>query len=287
MSIATQRIAGPAVAEPASLRPARFGRRERLTLPLWLALIVGTLYFVIPLLATIHFSLDQGRGLTLLPYQQVVTDPEFYRTIEFSLLLALLTVVASVILIFPTAYWAHLRVPWFRPVMRFMTLLPFVIPPVILALGFAQSWSGNGPVPVALVGTPQLLIAAYVVLSFPYMYGAIDNGLRALDIHTLTEAAQSLGANLQTTLWRVILPNMWPAVVSGALLSFSIVMGEFVFASLFGYNTFPIYLFGEGQARPNKAAAVTILSFAITWLALGLIQMLSRRAPGAAPAVGK
>jgi len=265
-SVVSERAAGPTLAPPASLRPARFAGRNRLSVPLWLALIIGTLYFVVPLIATIHFSLDEGRGFTVQPYQQVVSDPEFYRTIEFSLFLAVLTVLASVVLIFPSAYWVNLRVPWFRPVMRFMTLLPFVIPPVILALGFQQAWSGNGPVPIALTGTHQLLIAAYVVLSFPYMYGAIDNGLRALDIHTLTEAAQSLGANLRITLWRVILPNMWPAVVSGALLSFSIVMGEFVFASLFGYNTFPIYLFGEGQARPNKAAAVTILSFAITWL---------------------
>lgn len=282
MSVATERIAPMVGAEARTVPPPGF-RRPRLAFPLLLVLIVGTLYFLIPLLATIQSSLDEGRGFTFEAYRNFLGDGDFYRTISTSLFYAFLTVVGSLVLIFPTAYWVNLRMPWFRPVMTLVTFLPFVIPPVILSLALQQAWGGTGPIPVALVGTPLLLAGAYVVLSFPYMYGAIDNGLRAMDIHTLTEAAQSLGANLWTTLLRVILPNLWPAVVSGALLSFSIVMGEFVLASLFNYFTFPIYLNYRGQNEPHVAAALTVFSFAITWICLGLIQLLSRRAPGAAP----
>lgn len=282
MSVATERIAPTVGAGARTVPPAGF-RRSRLAFPLLVALVVGTLYFLIPLLATIQSSLDEGRGFTFDAYRNFLRDGDFYRTISTSLFYAFLTVVGSVVLIFPTAYWVNLRMPWFRPVMTLVTFLPFVIPPVILSLALQQAWGGTGPIPIALVGTPLLLAGAYVVLSFPYMYGAIDNGLRAMDIHTLTEAAQSLGANLGTILIRVILPNLWPAVVSGALLSFSIVMGEFVLASLFNYFTFPIYLNYRGQNEPHVAAALTVFSFAITWICLGLIQLLSRRAPGAAP----
>ena len=284
MSVVSERLAPVVQAEPGSLLPARRGRHDRLSLPLWLVLLIGTVYFLVPLAATIRFSVDTGRGISLSFYQTVLKDPGFFQSIELSLLLSLLTVVVSIVLIFPTAYWVNLRLSGFRPVMTFLTLLPFVIPPVIFALGLVQAWS-NSPVP--LFGTEIFLVCAYVVLSFPYMYAAVDNGLRAMDIHTLTEAAQSLGAPIHVTLLRVILPNLWPALVSGALLSFSIVMGEFVLASLLHYNTFPIYLNQLGQAEPQQAAAVTIISFAITWFSLGIIQALSRRAPGAAPAAAK
>lgn len=274
----------PVAGEKPRRHPATSAARPGGLSSLWLVLVIGAVYFLLPLAATVRFSLDSGRGASLSFYQAVLRDPQFYGTIELSILLSLLTVIVSALLILPTAYWVNLHLPGFRPVMAFVTLLPFVIPPVILALGLNQAWSSS---PIPLFGTPIFLVCAYVVLSFPYMYGAVDNGLRAMDIHTLTEAAQSLGANLATTLWRVILPNLWPAMVSGALLTFSIVMGEFVLSSLFHYNTFPIYLNQIGQADPNEAAALTIISFAITWFCLGMIQALSRRAPGAAPAAVK
>ena len=70
-----------------------------------------------------------------------------------------------------------------------------------------------------------------MVLSLPYMYRSIDTGLRAIDIRSLTEAAQSLGAGWPTIILRVILPNVRLAVLSGAFLTFAIVMGEFTIAN--------------------------------------------------------
>ena len=52
-----------------------------------------------------------------------------------------------------------------------------------------------------------MLVCAYVVLSFPYMYRAVDTGLAAMDVRSLTEAAQSIGAGWIRILWQVILPE--------------------------------------------------------------------------------
>ncbi|MGF2075352.1 ABC transporter permease, partial [Enterococcus casseliflavus] len=79
-------------------------------------------------------------------------------------------------------------------------------------------------------GTYVLLIGAYVMLSFPYMYRAIDTGLRSINARTLTEAAQSLGAGWTTILFRVIFPNIYISLLSGAFITFAIVMGEFTIA---------------------------------------------------------
>ena len=62
------------------------------------------------------------------------------------------------------------------------------------------------------------------------MYRAVDTGLRTIDVRTLTEAAQSLGAGWPTIIVRVILPNVLIAVLSGAFLTFAIVIGEFTMA---------------------------------------------------------
>ena len=77
----------------------------------------------------------------------------------------------------------------------------------------------------------MLLVCAYVVLSFPYMYRAVDTGLRSIDIQSLTEASQSLGAGWFTILWQVILPNLRVAILSGAFLTLAIVIGEFTIAN--------------------------------------------------------
>ena len=131
--------------------------------------------------------------LSLLAYQRVLNDPEFLRTFFFSVQMALWTIVCSVVLIVPTAFWVHLRLPRLRPIIELVTLMPFVIPAVVLVFGLIRTYSGP---PFPLVSSPALLVAGYTVLALPYMYRAVDTGLRAVDIRTLTEAALESGRGL-------------------------------------------------------------------------------------------
>ena len=125
-----------------------------------------------------------------------------------------------------------------------------------------------------------MLTFSYVTLSMPYMYRAVDAGLRAIDVRTLTEAAQSLGASWGTILLKVILPNVRVAVLSGAFLTFAIVIGEFTMASLLDRPAFGPYLQLIGANRAYEPSALAIITLAITWACMGLIQVLGRRAPG-------
>ncbi len=96
----------------------------------------------------------------------------------------------------PTAFWVRLRMPRARPVVEFITLLPFVVPPIVLVFGLISTYS-HPPLPFTYtdIGSNALLVVRPTsILSFPYMYRAIDTGLRAMDIRALTEASQSLGA---------------------------------------------------------------------------------------------
>jgi putative spermidine/putrescine transport system permease protein len=110
------------------------------------------------------------------------------------------------------------------------------------------------------------------------MYRAVDTGLRAIDVRTLTQAAESLGAGGPTILLRVILPNVRTAVLSGAFLTFAIVIGEFTMASLLSRPAFGPYLQLVGANRAYEPSALAIIAFMITWSCMGLIQVIGRGA---------
>ena len=182
----------------------------------------------------------------------------------------------SILLIVPTAFWVRLRLPSARPYVEFITLLPFVIPPIILVFGCCAVRPPAAGPRRQRQGLDFLLVAAYVILSFPYMYRAVDAGLRRIDVRTLTEAAQSMGAGWTRILWAVILPNLRVALLSGAFLTLAIVIGEYTIASFIVRPAFGPYLSLLGRDKAFEPAAVSIISFGLTWLAMGVIALLGR-----------
>jgi putative spermidine/putrescine transport system permease protein len=248
-------------------------RRTPISGPVWL--LIGAVYFFLPLLATLLFSLQSGphRSYSLSAYGDVAHDSEFWKTLRLSAVLALETIGISLLLLVPTAYWVHLRLPRLRPTVEFLSILPFVVPPIILIVGLLRFYNGTFHAPLWFLEKPYtFLVAAYVVLAFPYVYRSLDAGFRAIDLHTLTEASLSLGASWRTTLLRVILPNVRAAALSAAFLTLAIVMGEFTIASLSLFQTFPVYINYINQTQTYEAAALSLVSFGITWAAmLGLL----------------
>jgi putative spermidine/putrescine transport system permease protein len=250
----------------------------------WLAVAVGALYFLVPLIATFEFALRIRRGqYTFDAFQIVLFDAKFQSTFTYSTVVALATIVVGTLLVVPTAYWIRLRVPALRPVVEFITLLPLVIPAIVLVFGYLRMYNSSSLMPLTDtdLGTNVLLTFGYATLALPYMYRSVDAGLQAIDIYTLTEAAENLGARWPTILFRIILPNIRVAVLSGALLTFAIVIGEFTIASLLNRPAFGPYLQLIGANRAYEPAALAIIAFAITWACMGLIQLFARQAPAA------
>ncbi len=251
-------------------------KRIRLSAVMWL--LVGAVYFLIPLFATLLFSLkrnETGTCCTLDNYGEILHDPQFWKGIRVSFVLALETVVVSLALLVPTVYWVNLKVPRLRPVIGLLALIPFVVPPIVMVVGLLDFYRWT---PQWFYAQPYgFLAAAYVILAFPYIYFALDAGFRAIDIHTLTEASQSLGAGWWTTIMRVIVPNIKGAAVAGALLTLAIVMGEYTIASLATFDTFPVYIQYINQNKAFPAGAVTLMAFGITWAAMVAIAVGGRR----------
>ncbi len=252
----------------------------------WGALLFGLLYFALPLIGMTNFSLKMRRGeYSFDAYSRVLSDPRFQETFSFSVMMALVTIIFGVVLVVPTAYWVRLKLPALRPVIEFITLLPLVIPAIVIVFGYIRLYNTSSWLPLTgtTSGTNLLLMFGYTTLALPYMYRAVDTGLRTIDITTLTEAAQSLGAGWTTILARIILPNVLVAVLSGAFLTFAIVIGEFTMAALLNRPAFGPYMQLLGANRAYEPAALAVISFGITWGCLGLIQLVSRYQKGAPP----
>jgi putative spermidine/putrescine transport system permease protein len=242
-------------------------------------LLLAAAYFLIPLYATLDFSLKKNAAgtpcCTLHNYGWVVHNGDFWHTIKISFLLAIETIAISLILFVPTIYWVHLKVPRLRPVLAFMALVPFVVPPIVMVVGLLRTFHGA---PNWFYGQPWgFLATAYVILAFPYMFFSLDAGFRAIDVHTLTEASQSLGASWPTTLLRVIVPNIRSAALAASFLTLAIVMGEFTIANLAAFHTFPIFLQYVNESQGFPAGALTLLSFLITWGAMLSLLLVGRK----------
>ena len=275
-------VRAPGAAESVSTSARRRPRLRGIGSPwAWIIFLIGATYFIVPLLGTFVHSI-RTRPDIFLAYRQVFGDPKFLGGLVYSFVVGVITIIVSLLIIVPTAYWVRLKVPRLRPVVEFVTLMPFVIPPIILVFGLIRIYSTK---PIQLTatnfGSDLLLVAAYVVLSFPYMYRAVDTGLAAIDVRTLTEAAQSLGSGWTRILWRVIFPNLRTSLLSGAFLTLAIVIGEYTIANFLGRNVaFGPYLSLLGRNQPYQPAAVSLISFGLTWFAMGIIAFLGRGSRG-------
>jgi putative spermidine/putrescine transport system permease protein len=247
----------------------------------WLIFVMGALYFLVPLIGTFFHSI-RTRPDIFLAYRQVLGDPKFFGGLLYSFTVGVITILVSLLIIVPTAYWVRLKVPRLRPVVEFVTLMPFVIPPVVLVFGLIRVYSSRPLVLTATdFGSDLVLVGAYVILSFPYMYRAVDTGLASIDVRSLTEAAQSLGSGWARILWRVIFPNLRTSLLSGAFLTLAIVIGEYTIANFLArVDAFGPYLSLLGRNQPYQPAAVSLISFALTWLAMIIIALLGRGSRG-------
>ena len=245
----------------------------------WAALAFGLVYFLLPLIGMAEFSLKMRRGVySFDAYAKVLADPRFQETFGFSVLMALFTIAFGVLLVVPTAFWVRLKLPGLRPYIEFITLLPLVIPAIVIVVGYIRLYNTSSWLPLTgtAMGTNLLLMFGYTTLALPYMYRAVDTGLRTIDVATLTEAAQSLGAGWITILAKIILPNVLIAVLSGAFLTFAIVIGEFTMAALLNRPAFGPYMQLLGANRAYEPAALAVIAFGITWACMALIQLVTR-----------
>lgn len=243
----------------------------------WLVLPLAAIYFIVPLVMTLAFSLWQGgSSYGFASYRVLMGRPQLPSSLLLSTELAGATALMLVVLLLPAMIFMNLYAPKLRPLFEFIAALPFVVPAIALVAGLTALFTG----PEWLLGSPFYLVIPYFFLALPYAYRSLDVGLGALDLTTLTEAGQSLGATMGQIIRFVVLPNLRSALVGSLLLTLAVVIGEFTFANVLLFRTFAVFMNQIGQHEATEAAALVMVSFLITWGAmLGVLVVGRGRSP--------
>jgi putative spermidine/putrescine transport system permease protein len=271
---------GETPAPTAASRPRGMhaGRRRRLNVFRYVVFTVFGLFFLLPLLAMLRFSLEGSKLGTwslsawkdIASYQNTGIPP-LLSAIEVTLELAVITSVVTLVLLVPTMIWIRLRLPWLERTVEFLCTLPLTIPAIVLAVGVGPIYNRIEHYSLSAL----MLFWIYVILALPYAYRALAAGLGVIDVKTLSEAARSLGASWFTVMTRVIAPNMRQGILNALLLTFALVLGEFTIAFLLLYDdVLAPELYNISRSTPN-AGVIFSTSFAALLFTFVLLMILS------------
>lgn len=253
-------------------------RRAKLQIFRYTVLVAAAIFFLVPILAMFEFSTRSGSDFTsprtFSFWKQIFDYPGLVVAITASLQLAAITSIAMLVLLVPTMVWVRLRLPRLSRIVEFICLLPLTIPAIVLVVGFfpMYQWMGNN-----FSDSILTLAFAYVILVLPYCYRALDAGLGAIDVKTLTEAARSLGAGWFTVMWRVIVPNISTAILNAALLSVALVLGEYTIAQNLLYNNLQVEVAQLGRANAGVSIAVAVASLLFAFVLLAVLSFVGGR----------
>jgi putative spermidine/putrescine transport system permease protein len=273
---------GEAPLAPPARRPRGMqgSRRRRLNAFRYVVFTFFALFFLLPLLALLRFSLE-GSTLgtwSVDAWKQIASyqgPPPLLSAVEITLELGVLTSVVTLVLLVPTMIWIRLRVQWISRAFEFLCLLPLTIPAIVLVVGLAPVYNKIRHFELSAL----MLFWAYVVLALPYAYRALAAGLNAMDVKTLAEAARSLGARWFTVMFRVIAPNMWQAILNALLLSAALALGEFTIAYTLLYVNLQVELYSISRNTPNASVlfSTSLAALTFAFIMLLIISYLGRR----------
>jgi len=249
---------------------------------------LAAIFFLVPLGAMFEFSTRANDGSRTLDYWRSIAGfPDMVgfpidnpTGIVASLMLAVITSVAMLVLLVPTMVWVRLKLPRLNRLIEFVSLLPLTIPAIVLVVGLFPMyiWLGTN-----FSDSILTLAFAYVVLVLPYAYRALDAGLGAIDVKTLSEAARSLGAGWFSVMWRVIAPNISNAILNATLLSVALVLGEYTIANNLLYNNLQVELVHLGRTNAGVSIAVAVASLMFAFVLLIGISFVGSRRRRAVP----
>lgn len=232
---------------------------------------------ILPIFATFLYSLASSWSATILPdgfslkwYQQLWQDPRFLLAFARSFILSCGAIALSLAVILPMIFAIFYRFPKLKNVMEILIVISFGLPPVVCSVGLLQIFADE---PLMLVGTPWILLGVYFAVILPFMYRALANSFQAIQLHDLMDAAHLLGANTFKAFILIVLPNIRKGILISVLISFSFLMGEFVFALILvgtGFETLQVYLYHMRPSGHFSSALIIsyfLFTLALTWSA--------------------
>ncbi len=209
------------------------------------------------------------QGFSLSWYGQIFTDPGWRSALVNSLLLAAGAAALAVVIALPLAWFLWRRIAPWANVFQLLGIAPFILPPVITALGFLTFWATVGA-----YGQPWTAAISHAIFFVTLPLVTLSLGFNSID-RSLVEAAATMGADDRTVLRTVVLPLILPYLISGFAFAFVLSLNEYIIAYMtvgFTMETLPIKIFNALRyGYTPTMAAVAVFFVALAAIVFGLI----------------
>lgn len=247
---------------------------DRISARLFLALVA--LFLTAPLIVVAGISVNARKTLLFPPegfspawYGEIFLDSGWRSALVASLGVAAAAAALSVTIAFPLAWFLWRRyAPWAQ-IFRLLGVAPFILPPVITALGFLSFWATAGA-----YGQPWTVIISHAIFFVTLPLVTLSIGFASID-RTLIEAAATMGGDDRTVLRTIVLPLIRPYIVSGFAFVFVLSLNEYIVAYMtvgFTLETLPVKIFNALRyGYTPTMAAVTVLFIGVAALVFSLI----------------
>jgi len=244
---------------------------------------------LIPLAAVVARSTDGGLGA----FVDAITAPQAVAALKLTLIMSILVAAMNAV--------AGTLVAWVLVRDRFrgkslinaLIDLPFALPTIVAGITLLALYGPSSPAGINVVGTRWAIAMALLFVTLPFVVRSVQPVLIELD-REMEEAAVSLGAGSLTVFRRIVLPNLVPAILSGAALGFARAVGEFGSVVLIAGNlpfkteVASVFIFGRIESDAvTSAAAVSVVLLAVSLLVLIGIRALGRLGHDAEAADGR
>ena len=241
-------------------------------------LVLVLLFIYLPIVYVVLFSFNESKSLTnftgfsLRWYENMFQDQTMLQSIYYTVLVAVIATVVSTVVGTVTAIGLSKAKPLVRGLVLEVNNLPVMNPDIVTAIGLMLLFIST-KVELSLT----TLILAHITFCIPYVILTIMPKLRQLD-DNVAEAAMDLGATPFQALIKVILPQIYPAILSGALIAFSMSFDDFVisfFTAGVGINNISMFVYSMKRYNPSVNALSTLIVVVVT-LILIIVNVIPR-----------
>jgi molybdate transport system permease protein len=249
-------------------------RRERA--PIWIAFLaaIGAAFFVVPLIGlVVRTPWDHA--------MRSLTSADTLEALKLSLIASLSSTGLALVFGVPLA-WLYARIDFpGRTVLRALTTLPMVLPPVVGGIALLLAFGRRGLLGawldstfgITLPFTTAGVVLAETFVAMPFLVLTVEAGLRSMD-RRYEEAARTLGARRWTVFTRVTLPLIAPSLLAGAVLCWARALGEFGATITFAGNfpgvtqTMPLAVYLLLETNPEGSLALSLILLLVSLVVL-------------------
>jgi putative spermidine/putrescine transport system permease protein len=246
-------------------------------------IILICIYLTLPLLLTFLYSIFKEwnqilpKGLTLRYYFEILSDRYFLASVVRTLVVSVVPFFICTTVVLLALYVIVVYHPQMDKYIQVLCNIPYALQGIILAISVLSLYVSS---PEPFSNRFVMVVFTYCIVILPYIYRGLKNSLDTINANRLIEAAQMLGANKFYAFFKVVVPNIISGISIVAMLSISIVFGDFAIVNIIGgsyFQTTQMYLYKKLFESGQASSVIIVVMFGLTLILSGAINRVNKR----------